>query len=1054
MEVGIWSGRNSSTNIPEYSQSQLIIMPLKRLALLLGSLVLTIFFIPEVFVYNPGFGRDPSWEIALHMAVKNKLLFGKDFIFTYGPLGFLYTRLSIGVFAYTYILFDLFILANTMYVIYNVLSRTKLALSIKVIIASMIVFHGDVSIHLLLLLVFFLFHYIESHKKWILINIIAIATVALFVKLSTGFLPFIFIPAFLVYCLNAKLLTIKQSAVLLISHAVLILIFSIVLHVDFLGYLSNGLSVISGYSDGMYLDRRNYNYSLVMDLGKAIACATLLIIPFLIYLKRILKNKQTLLLYFTVFSTLLVLFKVALTRYNDYSFFGYVIPLTGILVIFTKVESKKIYYLSLLPIILLSLIYTAERITLPIDAVYQEQYYRGSLSLNPFARIKNYLNGVAHYQGDHPSYRAPAIEYHIPKEIIETVSGKTIDIMPWDVASLTYNNVNYSSRPVPQSIMAYTGQLDKLNASFLEKNHPDFILFQSKSIDNRYPLFDESFTKVELLSNYKTKLNPSRWNHLLLEKLDEPVSFTRTLSSQEEYALNEIIALETSEEIQMGYPEIEYSLMGKLFKFFLWSPDLTITLTLNDNSTHSFRCIKPIANAGIIINKFIQPENNQDAELFIDHYGKLSTNVKAVLFSSKSLWAFKKDFKLKLDFIKFEAEKTVISPRFRPQQISKKIKIQDSNDIKANMDLLNVDQGKVDCQGWAFVDDSLYRHLSPRILFESDKEYLLFPMDAQTYRPDVGQVFGKTAPDSVGFHATIIKRLLERKNYLIGIAFVSGDQIVKKKMLNGMFINNSLSDFSAGSKMNQFVLDKRDAEGELLYNIDILKITERNIVIGGWAALKEKNESHLDSVKILLKSEQGNYFIGNSNALVRRDVSDHFNKASLDSTGFNSTLETNSLSKGYYDLGLYVTNRKTNQSTYQFINHVAIGYPDYFLASLDNEPLHLSEITIGIDHISDSLGFFKIAGWAFVPAKNATGTEISLLLKSDDDQIYKASTKKNLRPDVTAYFKNKYQLDGSGFEIVLSKKNLEKGEYQIGIQIHYPNEKRSFSCFTKEVLKK
>src|SRR5436190_9186501 len=73
---------------------------------------LALTLIPHQLYKNPDFGLDPSWAIALHHAVKAKLVFGKDFVFTYGPLGVLYTRLSIGVPVIVYLVFDAFVLLN------------------------------------------------------------------------------------------------------------------------------------------------------------------------------------------------------------------------------------------------------------------------------------------------------------------------------------------------------------------------------------------------------------------------------------------------------------------------------------------------------------------------------------------------------------------------------------------------------------------------------------------------------------------------------------------------------------------------------------------------------------------------------------------------------------------------------------------------------------------------------------------------------------------------------------------------------------------------------
>ena len=38
---------------------------------------------------EPQYGLDPSWEAALHMALHYRITFGRDLVFTYGPLGFL-----------------------------------------------------------------------------------------------------------------------------------------------------------------------------------------------------------------------------------------------------------------------------------------------------------------------------------------------------------------------------------------------------------------------------------------------------------------------------------------------------------------------------------------------------------------------------------------------------------------------------------------------------------------------------------------------------------------------------------------------------------------------------------------------------------------------------------------------------------------------------------------------------------------------------------------------------------------------------------------------------
>ena len=52
---------------------------------------------PDALLRIPSVGLDPSWEIGINLAVQNHMRFGQDFVFTFGPLGILATRLPIGM---------------------------------------------------------------------------------------------------------------------------------------------------------------------------------------------------------------------------------------------------------------------------------------------------------------------------------------------------------------------------------------------------------------------------------------------------------------------------------------------------------------------------------------------------------------------------------------------------------------------------------------------------------------------------------------------------------------------------------------------------------------------------------------------------------------------------------------------------------------------------------------------------------------------------------------------------------------------------------------------
>src|SRR5437879_816646 len=54
--------------------------------------LLTLLLFPAVFSLKPGIGPDSSWMMATNLALKQGSSFGDQFVFTYGPLGFLSSR--------------------------------------------------------------------------------------------------------------------------------------------------------------------------------------------------------------------------------------------------------------------------------------------------------------------------------------------------------------------------------------------------------------------------------------------------------------------------------------------------------------------------------------------------------------------------------------------------------------------------------------------------------------------------------------------------------------------------------------------------------------------------------------------------------------------------------------------------------------------------------------------------------------------------------------------------------------------------------------------------
>ncbi len=77
--------------------------------------ILVFIFFPVTFFTTPATGIDCSWNIALSLAHRYHLTFGRDIVFPHGPLGFLHARLPIALDAWVYLLFDAYLVASLVF---------------------------------------------------------------------------------------------------------------------------------------------------------------------------------------------------------------------------------------------------------------------------------------------------------------------------------------------------------------------------------------------------------------------------------------------------------------------------------------------------------------------------------------------------------------------------------------------------------------------------------------------------------------------------------------------------------------------------------------------------------------------------------------------------------------------------------------------------------------------------------------------------------------------------------------------------------------------------
>ncbi len=163
------------------------------IAVLFVTLALFLAF-PMRFFFNIGTGIDQSWRLAFHIARTQGAVFGKDIVFTYGPLGFLSTRLPFEDLKPYLLISDVFLYANLAFVlVYFVrIRRSYLELVCGLLAVFCFGSHINVTSNLVTILfglfVFFLFFDLKHRSRFALLMAGILSVLVFYIKLNLGLL--------------------------------------------------------------------------------------------------------------------------------------------------------------------------------------------------------------------------------------------------------------------------------------------------------------------------------------------------------------------------------------------------------------------------------------------------------------------------------------------------------------------------------------------------------------------------------------------------------------------------------------------------------------------------------------------------------------------------------------------------------------------------------------------------------------------------------------------------------------------------------------------------
>ena len=206
----------------------------------------------------------------------------------------------------------------------------------------------------------------------------------------------------------------------------------------------------------------------------------------------------------------------------------------------------------------------------------------------------------------------------------QIISNGTVDVFGSHQAYVLLNGLNYRPRPLFQSYAAYSRGLARLNEEFyLSAASPEYVLFELTSLEHRFPALDDALALRTLLINYQ---RVAREGHFLLLKRESAKPTKLTLVDQGTLTFTQPINLRqhAGENLWIEI-EIKSSLAGRVMQL-LYRPSPIRLSVWSDSGEKPKRlerrqAARSVLQSGFVVSPFLLTTDTADE--FLSHHTAL-----------------------------------------------------------------------------------------------------------------------------------------------------------------------------------------------------------------------------------------------------------------------------------------------------------------------------------------------------------------------------------------------------------------------------------------------
>jgi hypothetical protein len=186
------------------------------------------------------------------------------------------------------------------------------------------------------------------------------------------------------------------------------------------------------------------------------------------------------------------------------------------------------------------------------------------------------------------------------------VADASVDVLGYEQHLAILNGLNYTPHPVFQSYSAYTAGLQRLNSAFFSSDKaPQYVLWRSGTIDERYPTLDDGEVLLKILSEYSPCMQEEGFT-LWKRNRSSPAGYSLTAQTETLAQMDQWVSI-TREPTWLRV-EVRETWFGKIQSLLRGCSPVQIEVRLESGRTLRYRLLPGNASYGFVLSPLLQTD--------------------------------------------------------------------------------------------------------------------------------------------------------------------------------------------------------------------------------------------------------------------------------------------------------------------------------------------------------------------------------------------------------------------------------------------------------------